>query len=310
MEWTRRSLLKGAGGLLGLHLAGWPARAADALLADLDGNDGDPRFVLVQLRGGLDGLAAVPAVGDPRFVSARAGLAETEGRAPLPLNDFFGLHPALETLHGLYGRGEMLAVHAVATPYRDRSHFDGQNLLESGGTRAFHLDRGWLGRALDAAAAGAVGTGATTPASGLALGSALPLVLRGEQPAASWSPTSLPAPAPRLLSAVERLYAGDPALGRALDQARRAQAVIGRPEMPRRRDAFPVMARAAATFLADPDGPRVAVLDLDGFDSHSLQALRLGGLQRSLSLLDQGMGALRDGLGPLWSRTVVLAHTE
>ncbi|MGL4232864.1 MAG: DUF1501 domain-containing protein, partial [Casimicrobium sp.] len=127
--------------------------AASSASATNASNANDSRFVLIQLRGGLDGLTAVPAIGDPLFESTRGALAfAAKGAdAALRLDSFFGLHPALRSMHALYQRREMLVVHAVATPYRQRSHFDAQNMLETGASMPFSLNDGWLNRALLAA---------------------------------------------------------------------------------------------------------------------------------------------------------------
>ena len=137
------------------------------------------RFVFVILRGGLDGLACVPAVGDPEFAPARGPLAQFAS-APLPLDPTFALHPNLTQLHAMYGRGELAVVHAVGLPYRDRSHFDAQQVLESGGVRPYEVSSGWLGRMLG-----------SSGAKGLALNTAVPLVLRGPATVDTWAPSAL-----------------------------------------------------------------------------------------------------------------------
>ena len=108
------------------------------------------RFVLVILRGALDGLAAVPPYADPDYARLRG---EAALRAPgaaggvLPLNGFFGLHPSLSFLEESYQARELIVFHALATGYRERSHFDGQDVLENGSLRPHALQSGWLNRA-------------------------------------------------------------------------------------------------------------------------------------------------------------------
>ncbi len=297
---TRRSLLRGVGGLAALHLAGWPAAARA-------GSVGDPRLVLVILRGGLDGLAAVPAVGDPHWSSARAGLegpgvGDTGG--PTRLDALFALDARLGSFRDLYAREQLTVVHAVSLPYRERSHFDAQNLLESGGTRPFALPHGWLGRAIQ-----------TQPGHGaVGLQPVLPLVLRGSETATSWSPSSLTPPGRELLEGAEALYRRDPALAAGLRQGQAGRRIVSRGG---KREAaawggasFPGLASAAAAFLSHADGPRVAVLELGGFDSHSLQALPNGGLDRALRELDAGIATLHATLGGVWGQTVVVVATE
>jgi uncharacterized protein (DUF1501 family) len=117
----------------------------------------DPRFLAIVLRGALDGLATVAPVGDPNWTALRGDNALTmDGKTPaLKLNDFFALNPAMPNLHRMFAANEAIIVHAAATPYRERSHFDGQDVLESGLTKPASSDSGWLNRALAGLAPGA-----------------------------------------------------------------------------------------------------------------------------------------------------------
>ncbi len=253
----RRRLLRAA-----LAAAALAPAASLSLAAAAGGGNG--RFVLVILRGGMDGLYAVPAVGDPDFAAARGALAQYPS-APLPLEGPFALHPALASLHEAYGRREALVLHAVGLPYRERSHFDAQNVLEGGGTRPFELDSGWLGRALG------------RDGRGIALATAVPLVLRGPGSPDTWAPSTLPDPSADLVARLERLYGGDTALTEALARAKALRmdgampADTNTPDMAggRRTGPFVPLARRAAEFLSSPTGPRVAVLELGGWDSHA-----------------------------------------
>ena len=265
------------------------------------------RLVVVMLRGALDGLAAVPPVGDPGFAALRTG-GPAPGRLPgvpaaaygepLPLDATFALHPGLERLHRWYGEGQLLVAHAVASPYRERSHFDAQQLLESGSSRPFELSTGWLGRAL-----------AAVDGQGVALAPSLPLALRGAAGATSWAPNHLKAADDDLLDRLAQVYADDPVLGTTLTQARaQRQGVMGDPAGADRGGAgFSALARQAGLFLAADGGPSVAWLDLTGWDTHTQQA---GRLARLLPQLDEGLAALRDALGARWQTTTVLVLTE
>jgi uncharacterized protein (DUF1501 family) len=262
------------------------------------------RFVFVILRGGLDGLACVPAVGDPEFAPARGPLAQFAS-APLPLDATFALHPNLAQVHAMYGRGELAIVHAVGLPYRDRSHFDAQQVLESGGVRPYEISSGWLGRTLG-------GSGA----KGIALNTAVPLVLRGPATIDTWAPSALPDPSADLVARIERMYANDRTLATALERAKAlhfdstmAADMAGGGS---RAGGFVVLAQRAAEFLAQPNGPQVAVLEVSGWDTHANQGNPNGPLANNLRQLDAGLGALRDGLqgGSTWARTVVVVATE
>lgn len=291
MTITRRTLLASAALAPGLSFAALPAA-------------GERRFVFVVLRGGMDGLSAAPVPGDPAFADARGPLANL-GAASLPLQGPFALHPLLPELHAMYGRGELAVVHATGLPYRERSHFDAQNVLESGGSRPYELPTGWLGRAL--AAAGAP--------RAVALETAVPLVLRGAVTVDTWAPSALPDPSPDLVARLQAMYAADPALAQALERARGLRSEPGMPAdgmagVPRGRGAVVELARRAADFLQR--GTQVAVLELGGWDSHANQAAPQGALSNNLRTLDALLAALRDGLQPggAWAKTVVLVATE
>lgn len=269
----------------------------------------DRRFVVVMLRGAMDGLSAVPAFGDPNYASARTGLAVPRDGA-IKLNDFFGLHPALAGFGRRYAGGELLVFHAIASPYRERSHFDGQNLLENGSARPFGLADGWLNRALTALPGSLK---ASRREFGVALAPAMPLMLRGPAPVTSWSPSILPAPRADLISRLGRLYREtDPKLAQALEGAAQANGVTGMGGMGREGGAndFSTLMSAAAKFLSEPAGPCVAMVESTGWDTHANQVGPYGVLNRNLLALDKGIDALAAGLGPRWRETAVLIVTE
>jgi uncharacterized protein (DUF1501 family) len=300
MTTSRRHLLQSA---LAASLAPWASLSIAAAASAPDAN----RFVLFILRGGMDGLTAVPAVGDPAFADARGVLGQFP-ESPLMLDSSFALNPLLPQLHALYGRGELAVLHAVGLPYRERSHFDAQQVLESGGTRPYELSTGWLGRALS-------GTRGS-PMKAVALQTAVPLVLRGPSEVDTWAPSALPEPGMDLVSRLEALYRNDPALAQALARARGLREEPGMaatPAMQQRgggRAAAVQLATKAADFLQR--GSQVAVLEMGGWDSHTNQTLPNGATSNNLRALDASLEALRNGLqaGGLWQHTVVLVATE
>lgn len=275
----------------------------------------DKRLVVVLLRGAMDGLSAVPACGDPDFERARRGLAIARpGQAggALALNDTFGLNPSLPGLHERYLKRELIVFHAIASPYRDRSHFDGQNLIENGSDAPYGLPDGWLNRAL-------VGLPAARQQGrkdlGVALAPSMPLMMRGPARVTSWSPSLLPAPQADLVARIRALYdETDPKLAMALSEAADANAATGSGGMGGGARGgggeFVVLMKAAATFMAQPDGPCVAMIDSTGWDTHAGQTGTYSPLTRNLVALDNGIAALADGLGDRWSSTAVVVVTE
>ncbi len=290
------------GALLGLTAAVSLGRASLALAAAPT----ERRFVVVLLRGALDGLAAVAPYGDPAFAGLRGALSPKrpgEEDALLDLGGFYGLHPALAGLHDMYAAGDLLPVHAVAGPVRTRSHFEAQDLMESGAEQ--RLSSGWLNRAAQGMA-GSVGSAAP-----LSLGVSLPLLLRGPAPVGSYAPQSFQQPQPDLYARLVSLHEHDPVTGPAIREGLEergfsgAQLGVGRggPD----RYGFAALAASAGRLLAAGDGPRIAAMELGGWDTHAAQANRLVG---PLKQLDAGLVALRDGLGEAWRQTAVLVITE
>jgi len=299
---TRRHLLAGAAG--GLAMAALPT---GLVLANAPT---DMRLILIILRGGMDGLSTVVPYGDRDYRSVRGNLAlPTPGQTGgvLDLDGFFGLHPALATLHDWYRTGDALALHAIASPYRERSHFDGQDLLEAGDTRLGTSTDGWLNRAL------AVIGG--NQRLGLAVGQTVPLVLRGQMPVMSWAPSALPSADLGLLDRLAEIYASDPLFSTALAEGRRANSLAGAAmgDMQRvdgQREAYLQLADTAAGMLTAPDGPRIAVMDAPGWDTHTGQGTTDGALARALTGLDAVLARLGQGMLPVWSDTAIMVVTE
>jgi uncharacterized protein (DUF1501 family) len=271
----------------------------------------DKRLVVVLLRGAMDGLSAVPAFGDPDFERARNGLAIArpgQENGALALDSTFGLHPALSGLHDRYLKRELIVFQAIASPYRDRSHFDGQNLLENGSDAPYGLPDGWLNRALGGLPE-ACRQGRTD--LGVALAPSMPLIMRGPARVTSWSPSLLPAPQADLIARVRALYEEtDPKLAMALGEAVDANAATGQGAAKVGGQEFLVLMRASARFMAEPNGPCVAMIDSTGWDTHANQAGAYSPLNRNLTQLDRGIAALADGLGDRWSQTAVVVMTE
>jgi uncharacterized protein (DUF1501 family) len=294
-------------------LLGGAAASPLATLSFAASTKTDQRFVMVILRGGMDGLYAVPAVGDPDFTAARGALSQY-AEPVLPLDSTFAMHPNLPQLHGLFQRGEMGVVHAVGLGYRDRSHFDAQQVLESGSSRPYELNTGWLGRALGA-----------QHSKGLALNTTVPLVLRGAGTIDTWAPSKLPDPSVDLVNRMERMYSADIALSTALSRAKALHfdsAMSAEMNPDKNADKtnagannagnFVTLATRAAEFLSQTNGPQAAVLELGGWDSHANQAAPTGATLNNLRQLDKGLAALREGLLPsgTWQNTVVVVVSE
>ena len=313
---NRREALIGAGSLF--------AWSQMPRLARAEGRD--PRLLVIVLRGALDGLGAVAPVGDPDWIGLRGDRALLlDGKTPaLPLDAFFALNPAMPNLHRLYKAQQASIVHATATPYRERSHFDGQDVLESGVARPGAVDTGWLNRALVALASD--GQVDLRGSRALGVGSVTPLVVRGRAPVMSWVPQQL-LPAsddtqarlldlyqhtdPRLAAALEariRLTALGPA--RSPDGSMSDGASLPPPGIARVRAYFAEAAGTAARFLAKADGPRVGALGFVGWDTHINEGAASGQLANLLGALDGALAAVETNMGEAWRETVVAIITE
>ncbi len=230
----------------------------------------------------------------------------------LPLDGFFALNPAMPNFARLYQAGQAAVVHAAATAYRDRSHFDGQDVLESGYAGPGRTESGWLNRAL-----GALPRGERVAASGLAVGAVAPLVIRGAAPVLGWAPHLGATAGDDLARRVLDLYGHrDPALATALAEglATDRMAVDAAGDKTRGTMASPQgmrqAAEGAARLLAAPDGPRIAALAFDGWDTHVNEGGATGRLAQLLGGLDGAIAALETGLGDHWADTTVVAITE
>ena len=299
----------------------------------------DARFVCIILRGALDGLSAVPPYGDADYSKLRRDLAiAAPGTADgaLKLDGIFGLNPGLNFMHECYGAAELAVFHAVASPYRERSHFDGQDVLENGTTIAHSTQTGWLNRALAAMPR----TGTHGKESGVALGQNIPLLMRGTAAVASWSPSALPNLDDDTMQRIADRYSTDPLLARRLADALSTDAIANEAQMQDGSNMAPAArgagsnssagaasgaagnglrgryaaigetVRTAAGFLKRDDGPAVAVFDTSGWDTHANEGGALGQLTQRLTALDSGLRTLKESLGATWKRTAVLIVTE
>jgi uncharacterized protein (DUF1501 family) len=306
MATTRREFLGLAAGAFAV--AGLP----HAVFAAAPGNQ---RFVVVLLRGAMDGLAAVPPIGDPAYAEKRGGIA-LPADACIPLDSHFALNPGLKVLEPYYRKGELLLVPASGNGYRTRSHFDGQDLMECGLSSKTHESDGWLNRAL-ALIQQSPGRSADKRL-GLAVGGAVPLLLRGAVPVGSWEPAGIKQADLDFVAALGPLYAHDALFGPALQLGLKTQnfsdAVLG-DDAPKGQGGygpkgFAPLAGAAGKLLAAEDGPRIAALEMLGWDTHVAQGTTQGRLYENFSGLADGFDALAQSLGPAWKNTVLIATTE
>jgi uncharacterized protein (DUF1501 family) len=286
---TRRFFLAAGGATTALASLGLPRMAFARA-------NTDRRFVFIIQRGAADGLAIVAPTGDAAFAGIRGDFAQDlVGGAKL--DSFFTLHAALAETAKLYAGRQALFVHAVASPYRDRSHFDGQNVLETGGSAAYRLKDGWLNRLL-----------ALLPqyeAKALALSSTVPMALRGPHEVSSYAPSALPTASDDLLARVSKLYETDQQLHALWTAAMETRMTAG--DLAGGGGQNGAATGALAAKLLAGDGARIAMIETGGWDTHSGQRGRLAAQLRGL---DQLVASLRASLGADWANTLVIVATE
>ncbi len=311
---TRRSLLAAAGGL-GLGVA-FMGRAAFA-----DDTAGRRKLITVLARGGMDGLSVSPPVGDPDYAALRGRIAIPADMA-LKLDGTFGLHPALAGVHALALKGQARIAPAIASPDRARSHFEAQDVLESGASVVYGTASGFLNRALTATGGRKV--------EALSVGATAPLILRGPTQAASWSPGAAGEGSPRLPGILMDLYADDPLLAPALASGLQTEAMAATAQGGMAGGTAPGMdgsggvagfvrqgqrvartlGKTVAGFMTQPGGPQIVAISVDGWDTHANQGAAEGQLATRLLYLDALLAGLNEGLGEAWSDTVVVVATE
>jgi uncharacterized protein (DUF1501 family) len=297
MRPSRRGVLLGAAATLSLGGASLSVRAAET----------DSRFVLIFLRGAMDGLSVVVPYGDSDLQSWRPNLMLPEPGHPDGLADlggFWGLHASLKRTHALYAAGDLLPIHCVAGPNRSRSHFEAQDMMEIGAET--RMTTGWLNRI-----AASLPTNPNCDTA-FTMASTSPLILHGETPTTTWDPFH---PRPRVsgdfYANIVAMHADDPQTGAELADGLKERHyidnVLANTSYEDVSPGFPRLARAAAKLLAAPSGPRLAELELGGWDTHSGQLPRIA---LALRTLDEGISALRTGLADVWAKTVILVVTE
>lgn len=251
------------------------------------------RLLVILLRGGMDGLHAMPPVGDARLEKLRR---KTNPDETLKLDGFFALHPSFKNIHAMYQKGEALFVHAASFSYTGRSHFEGQNVMETGLDTPYSSTSGWMGRALDQI--GYHSVSATLP---------VPLILRGKASADTYNPTWLATPQNEVFASLAPLWAAEPKLAMIQSQVASEKPISPSGEVGKPNPLTSLAIEAAKRLKAD-DGPRMAVLDHVGFDTHAEEPNRSA---KVMTEVDDAIGAFREKIGDeAWKNTLIVTVTE
>ncbi len=302
LEIGRRGALLG----LGASLAVGKARVAFGASSGA-ANSAAPLFVVINIRGGLDGLSLAAPYGDPNLANLRGQIMSPpvgQKGGMLPLDGFFGLHPAMPQLHAMYTAKQALFVHAVGNIAYTRSHFEGQDYLQGGAAQL--LTTGWLDRVLGMMP----GRGGIMPA-GLSMAVATPLLVAGPTQVAGWSADPLPKMNNQFVADLTTLLQGDSLLGPVYSVALADRSVwdgvLGSAFRGSLSGRLQTLCWAAGKVMATPTGPTIATVQTDSLDTHSDQVSRL---HQGLGELDGALAALKTGLGAAWANTVVMTITE
>lgn len=291
----RRVLLQQGATLAGLSFAGLP-------MAWSNDSVNKPRLLLVLLRGGMDGLTAVAPIGDVDYRQIRPNIALQQ---TLKLDRDFGLHPQLESLHGIWQAGQLAIVHSTGFNYTGRSHFEGQDIMQTGVMKPYGSSSGWVGRAMEAARVD----------SGVAISIPMPLILRGHAKTTTLFPNWMPMLRNSDADAVAELWAADPALNpysQVIRQANSDKRPIGmKSEAYQDARSMQGLARAAAAAMRLETGPQVGLIDMThGFDTHANQGSESGTHANRLRDLDQLIGTFRSEMGTSWAHSLLVTITE
>jgi len=278
----RRNFLKGSLGTLYMM--------ASPNMAFPDVKLSDKRLLVVLLRGGMDGLAAVPPLGDKNLSKIRKDVLVQGAN---DLDGFFGIHPNLKFLESEYQTGNAAFVHATSFPYTGRSHFDGQNIMETGSEQAYAVTSGWVGRAMNAAGF-----------SSLAVSLPIPIILRGNDVNSNYFPTNFVKATQKQYAEVEKMWKSDSQLNGMLKDIRK------RDEIKHGRGDTIDLVGFAASQMHKPNGPRVGLLEIDGFDTHALQGNEQGDHAELLEDLDNILRVFKRRMGSLYDDTVIVTVTE
>ena len=293
-EVSRRKFIKIAGA--SLAVLSFPMSSAFAFQESVDVKK-KAKIVWVVLRGALDSLHTVIPTFDPDYQKLRPTLASSFKEPLLPLDKGFALHPSLKNLHQWYQKKEMLPIVAVSSGYPKRSHFDGQDFLESGKNEIDH-DSGWLARAIDIKNRRALAVSHSTPIS-----------LRSSSQVHTWYPSKLKSADEDTLQTMSQLYQYDEVLKRNLEKAIEVKDLVddkvgGKKN---RKGKFVELSKACATLMVEDNTLDCAMLEVGGWDTHNNQSSRL---TKKLTELDTGLAELKTGLGDDWQNTVVIIATE
>ena len=290
---SRRQFVKMAGS--GLALLSFPISSSLAFEKSTTAAN-NPKIIWLMLRGALDSLHTIVPTFDPQLKHYRPTLSTSFKSALLPLDKGFALHPALSNMHQWYQEKSLLPIVAVSSGYQQRSHFDGQDFLESGKAEIDH-DSGWLARALDQRGKRA-----------LAISRSIPISLRSSNQVRTWYPSKLKSADTNIYAQLSKLYQSDTLLNDSLERGLTVRDLLDKKQSKKRQGKFIDLTKACANLLTNQnENIDCAMLEFGGWDTHSNQSNRL---ERNLNELDQGLGELKEGLGKEWQNTVIIIGTE
>ncbi|MGJ8630442.1 MAG: DUF1501 domain-containing protein [Glaciecola sp.] len=290
---SRRQFVKMAGS--GIALLSFPISSSLAFEKSATAAN-NPKIIWLMLRGALDSLHTIVPTFDPQLKHYRPTLSTSFKSALLPLDKGFALHPALSNMHQWYQEKSLLPIVAVSSGYQQRSHFDGQDFLESGKAEIDH-DSGWLARALDQRGKRA-----------LAISRSIPITLRSSNQVRTWYPSKLKSADTNIYAQLSKLYQSDTLLNESLERGLTVRDLLDKKQSKKRQGKFIDLTKACANLLTNQnENIDCAMLEFGGWDTHSNQSNRL---ERNLNELDQGLGELKEGLGKEWQNTVIIIGTE
>lgn len=285
-------------------------------------------FVVIFLRGGADGLNLIVPFKDPGYYDLRRGLAirpPGENNGGIDLDGFFALHPRMKAMTPMFESGLALAAHAVGYDQNSRSHFEEQDVWETGVVGNTLGADGWLNRHLQTSQ----GHG---PLRAVAVGDNLPRILRG--PVNAYAIRGLDQIAmPKsdrgdtVVAALEHAYKTDPSMqadaarelveqtGRAtLEGMKILQRVATQPDNSKVKYPDTELARRlrqVARLIKADIGMEIAEVDYDGWDTHQYQGYGADGQFANLAgNLADALAAFTQDLGDRMDDVLVLTLSD
>lgn len=308
---NRRSFIKGV-----MALGGGLVVSAGSGVTYALAQPGEDQSLVVTLtmRGGMDGLMAVPLLGSALLRNYRptTSLSDSELHN---LNGTFGLHKNLAFLKTLYDQKQLAVVHAVGTPSGTRSHFDDQRAVEFAAYDSPMTQGGWQTRFLEAA-------GHSEVLAGFSASRTLPVSFAGSSQSVAFQSlsdielTAVGRSKQDYLELMARMHADREstwsiAAATSLEASQRLSSVPSGVTVVYPDNPFASRLKLLASLIRAGMPIKSANVEFQGdLDVHDDAGIRQGVMADNFTRLDGAIKAFKEDLGEMWQQTVLVTITE